>query len=277
MSVLSMLAKASAIAFAMAISINAAAADKLQEILDRGHVIIGTSGANPPFGFKDEKGELQGFDIEISRMIAKALFDDPTKVEFKEISMEARWSSIQTDQVDAIVMITTITPERLRKVGFTPPYIDSGMAVIARKDSGVTKLGDLDDASRTVATLTVPDQIDTIKRWVPKATIASFDTVDQQFLALQSGRAQSMLVDLPVGMWYASKDPNIHLVPGLFDGYQNYGIAYKLGELSWKQFMDGFVTELTTGTSYYLYNDLYKKYFNMPAPPQRSYAVGTAQ
>lgn len=249
-------------------------ADKLKDVLDRGRVVIGTSSTNPPFGFKDEKGELQGFDIEVSKLMAEALFGDASKVEFKEISLEARWSAIQTDQVDAIVMITTILPERLKRVAFTPPYIDSGMTVIARKDSSITTLKDLDKPEVTVATLTVPDQIDRIKRFAPKAKIASFDTVDQQFLALRSGRANAMEVDLPIGMWYASKDDSIDLVPELFDGYQNYGIAYKLGELTWAQFMNGFVMEMTTGSDYHRYQALYEKYFNMKAPPQRPYKIG---
>jgi polar amino acid transport system substrate-binding protein len=252
-------------------------ADKLKDVLDRGYLIIGTSSTNPPFGFKDEKGELQGFDIEVSRLMAEALFGDPSKVEFRDISLEARWSAIQTDQVDAIVMITTILPERLKRVAFTPSYIDSGMTVIARKDSNIKTLADLRQPNRTVATLTVPDQIDRIKRFAPDAKIASFDTVDQQFLALQSGRAQAMEVDLPIGMWYAAKDPNMTLVPELFDGYQNYGIAYKLGELSWMQFMNGFVSELRTGSDYYRYGELYRKYFNLNPPPQRPYKIGVAQ
>lgn len=249
-------------------------ADKLEDVLDRGYLVVGTSSTNPPFGYKDEKGEIQGFDIEVSRLMAEALFGDPSKVEFKEISLEARWSAIQTDQVDAIVMITTILPERLKRVAFTPPYIDSGMTVITPKDSPVKKLKDLDSENITVATLTVPDQIDRITRYAPKAKIASFDTVDQQFLALQSGRAQAMEVDLPIGMWYAAKDPNMYLVPELFDGFQNYGIAYKLGELTWAQFMNGFVTELTTGSDYYRYGALYEKYFHLKAPPQRFYKIG---
>lgn len=254
-----------------------AQADKLQDILKRGHLIIGTSSTNPPFGYKNEKGELEGFDIEISRLMAKALFDDPSKVKFETISLEARWSSVQTDKVDAIVMITTVHPDRLRRVAFTPPYVDSGMTVIAQKNSKIKTLKDLDDPSVTVATLTVPEQIDLIKRYAPKANIASFETVDQQFLALKSGRAQAMEVDLPVGMWYTKTDQDFVLVPELFSGYQNYAIAYKLGELSWKQFLDGFVTELTTGSAYFEYEQIFKQYFDRSPPPQRFYKLQAAQ
>jgi polar amino acid transport system substrate-binding protein len=250
-----------------------AQADKLQDVIDRGYVIIGTSSTNPPFGFKDESGNLVGFDIEVSEMIAEALFGDKSKVQFELMSLEGRWSAIQTDKVDAIVMITTILPDRLKRVAFTPPYIDSGMAVIVRSDSGIKTIADLNTSDVTVSTLTVPYQIELIEKYAPEAQIASFESVDQQFLALKSGRAQAMEADLPVAMWYAGSDPEIELVPELFTGYQNYAIAYKLGELSWAQFLNGFVSEMTTGSLYFEYEALYKKWFKTNPPPQRFYKI----
>src|SRR5260370_38506148 len=77
-----------------------ASADKLKDVIARGYLIVGTTSTTPPFGYKDEKGELQGFDIEVSRLVAKALFGDPTKVRFELLSNEARWSALENDQVD---------------------------------------------------------------------------------------------------------------------------------------------------------------------------------
>ncbi|MCW5237558.1 hypothetical protein D5047_15225 [Verminephrobacter eiseniae] len=69
-------------------------ADKLADVLKRGYLIVGTTGSSPPFGFKDEKGELQGFDVDMSRLIAKALFGDPQKVKFVLLGNEARWTAL---------------------------------------------------------------------------------------------------------------------------------------------------------------------------------------
>lgn len=248
-------------------------ADKLADVLKRGFLIVGTTSSTPPFGFKDDKGELQGFDVDMSRLIAAALFGDPQKVKFVLLSNEARWPALQNDQVDMVAQFATITPERLVRVGFTPRYFDTGMTVVVRKDSKIKSLADLNDGTVTVATLTVPEAIDLIKRMAPKAQVASFATVDQQSLALRSGRVQAFLVDLPIGMWYGATNPDIKIVPEVYGGFQNYGIAYKLGELSWKQFLDGFVTDLTTGYSYVQYTALYKKYFKTNPPPQRDYKI----
>src|SRR4051794_36755507 len=55
---------------------------KLQEVLSRGTLLVGTGSTNPPWHFEDESGNLVGFDIEMARIVAKGLFGDPTKVEF---------------------------------------------------------------------------------------------------------------------------------------------------------------------------------------------------
>jgi len=247
--------------------------NKLADVLKRGYLIVGTTGATPPFGYKDEKGELQGFDIDMSRLIARALFGDPSKVKFEVLSNEARWPALQNDQVDLLAHSATITPSRLVRVGFTPRYFDTGITVVVSKDSKIKTLLGLNDPSVTVATTTVPEQIDLVKRIAPKAIVASFASVDQQSLALRSGRADAFLVDLPIGMYYAVNNADLKVIPETYGGYQNYGIAYKLGELEWKQFLDGFVTELTTGYSYVDYTEIYHKYFKIDPPPQRDYKL----
>jgi polar amino acid transport system substrate-binding protein len=248
-------------------------ADKLEEVLKRGYLIVGTTSATPPFGFKDEKGELVGFDVDMSRLIAKALFGDPEKIKFVLLSNEARWPALENDQVDMLAHSATITPSRLVRAAFTPRYFDTGITVVVKRGGKIKSLADLNSPDVTVATLTVPEQLDLIKRMAPKAAVASFSTVDQQSLALRSGRVQAFFVDLPIGMYYAANSPDLKVVPELYGGYQNYGIVYKLGELRWKQFLDGYVTDLLTGYSYVDYTVMYKKWFKVDPPPQRDYKL----
>ena len=80
--------------FAAALSVPSAQAQassggKLQEVLQRGHLICGTGSTNPPWHFEDESGALIGMDIDMARLLAKGLFNDPTKVEFvRQLSPE---------------------------------------------------------------------------------------------------------------------------------------------------------------------------------------------
>jgi len=115
---------------------------KLYEVLQRGKVKVGVTSITPPVGFIDEKNELVGFEIDLARLLAKALFDDPEKVELEKLEFAARWAALDTEKVDCLIMTTTIYPPRIAKVAFTRPYVDSGIAVIVRKDSPIKHLLD---------------------------------------------------------------------------------------------------------------------------------------
>src|SRR5690606_27956863 len=67
---------------------------RLQTILKRDKLIVATFSTAPPFGFTDEKGKLVGFDIDISRLIAKSLLGDENKVEFVSVTSEGRWPAV---------------------------------------------------------------------------------------------------------------------------------------------------------------------------------------
>lgn len=76
------------------------ASSKLDEVLSRGHLILGTGSTNAPWHFKSAEDKLQGFDVDMGRIIAKALFGDPEKIEFVNQSSDARIPNITTGKVD---------------------------------------------------------------------------------------------------------------------------------------------------------------------------------
>src|SRR5690349_15019857 len=74
------------------------AQSKLDDVLARGHLIVGTGSTNAPWHFKSDADVLQGFDIDIAKIIAKGLFDDPEKVEFVLQASDARIPNVVTDK-----------------------------------------------------------------------------------------------------------------------------------------------------------------------------------
>jgi polar amino acid transport system substrate-binding protein len=61
----------------------------LYKVLDRGKITVGTGSGNPPWHFEDEKGELQGFDVTMARLLAKGLFNDAKAIEFNRQTQPA--------------------------------------------------------------------------------------------------------------------------------------------------------------------------------------------
>ena len=86
-----------------------AEADKLSDVLARGKLVVGTGSTNPPWHFRDEGGNLAGFDVDIAKIVAKGLFDDPEKVEFVNQASDARIPNVVTDKVDITCQFMTVT------------------------------------------------------------------------------------------------------------------------------------------------------------------------
>src|SRR5688500_7097828 len=97
----------------------ALAQSKLDDVLARGRLIVGTGSTNAPWHFKGEGDVLQGFDIDIAKIVAKGLFDDPEKVEFVLQASDARIPNVVTDKVDITCQFMTVTAARAQQVNFT--------------------------------------------------------------------------------------------------------------------------------------------------------------
>src|SRR5213592_2363666 len=149
---------------------------RLDIVLERGKLIVVTLTTVPPFAFNDDKGQLVGFDIDIARLVAEALFKDPTKVEFVVVTGEGRWPAIESGRADMGVGGTTTYPDRAVRVAFTRPFIDSGISILVTKKSGIKSIAGLNSEKNTVANLNNPQMAERAKKFFPKAKILTFDT-----------------------------------------------------------------------------------------------------
>src|ERR1700730_15081816 len=98
----------------------------LKGILDRGKLIVGTRSTTIGFGFKDAKGELVGFDIDLAKAIAKGLHGDETKIEFEVFPGGAeRVPALVSGRVDIVVSQFSVFESRAQVIDFSLPYCNS--------------------------------------------------------------------------------------------------------------------------------------------------------
>ena len=102
--------------------------DLLAKVQDEGKLVIGTEGTYPPFTFHDDKGELTGFDVEISREVTKRL---GVEAEFLETQWDAIFAGLDSKRFDMIANQVGIREDRLEKYDFSEPYITSSAVLIA--------------------------------------------------------------------------------------------------------------------------------------------------
>jgi polar amino acid transport system substrate-binding protein len=245
---------------------------RLEEVMRRDKLIVVTLGTAPPFAFKDDKGELVGFDIDLARLAANALFKDPSKVEFVVVTSDGRWPAIESGRADMGVGGTTVYPDRAMRVAFTRPFIDSGISILVSKTAGIKSLTELNQEKYTVANLNNPQMADRAKIYFPKANILTFDTPSGQFLAVKSGRAHALQIDTPTADYFANTGAkDFEVLPQLLGASQNNAIYLKPGDFKWWLWLDTFVAELRTGSYYPQYTQIYNKWFGKSPPPQKFY------
>ncbi len=109
----------------------------LDEIKESGTINIGVFSDKNPFGYVDENGEYQGYDVYFANRLAKDL-----GVEVNFVSTEAanRIEYLQTGKVDVILANFTVTDERAEEVDFALPYMNVALGVVSRDDSVIKSL-----------------------------------------------------------------------------------------------------------------------------------------
>ncbi|MCC7271256.1 MAG: transporter substrate-binding domain-containing protein [Alphaproteobacteria bacterium] len=247
------------------------AESRLQQVLKRGFLVAGVTTTAPPFGYRDDKGEVVGFDIDMARLLAKTLFSDASKIKLETLAQDARWAAVQQGRVDVAMMATTVYPDRAQRVAFTRAYIDSGFAVLVQKGSRFQKIAELNDPQVKIASRPIPSQRDRLSRYFPKAQGLFFDSPADQILAVKAGRADALQSDLPIVKWYAATNDDLRSL-GLFTGFANNAWFTQQGDFTWWLYLDTVVSEMLTGSLYDDYADIYRKWFREDPPPQRPYA-----
>lgn len=118
--------------------------NSLEDLKGRGVFVLGLDDSFPPLGFRDDKNEIVGYDIDLAKEVAKRL-----GVEFKaqSINWDTKELELNTGNIDCIWNGLTITDERKAAMSVTKPYLDNAQVVVVRNDSKFNSLADLKGAS----------------------------------------------------------------------------------------------------------------------------------
>jgi len=242
---------------------------KLDEVLTRGKLIVGTGSTNAPWHFKDESGNLVGFDIDIAKIIAKGLFGDDTKVEFVDQASDARIPNVTTGKVDITCQFMTVTAERAQQVAFTIPYYREGVALLLSANGKYKTYDDLKKAG-SGATVSVLQNVyaeDMVHAALPEAKVDQYDSVDLIYEAINSGRADAAATDQSAAKWLIVTTPGKYVDSGYGWGPQTYSCAVKRGDQDWLNFVNTALHEAMTGVEFGTYAASFKKWFGVDLPP----------
>ncbi len=176
-----------------------AGSSRLDQVIARGKLICGVNGQLPGFSFVDDSGSYSGLDADFCKAIAAALFDDPTAVEYRNLSAQERFTAVQSGEVDVLIRNTTWTISRDTSVGleFGPTTFYDGQGMMVTTASGAATLEDLEGKSICVqsGTTTELNLTDQMRKRNVTFTPVVFDDEDALYAAYAEGRCEGVTSD----------------------------------------------------------------------------------
>lgn len=201
----------------------------METILKNDKIIVGVKYNAKPFGFKDSNGQLQGFDIDLAKKIAKNILGDENKVEFVEVTPSSRILTLTSGKADMIIATMSITPQRQQIVNFSTPYYIAGQALMTPINSDIDGLTDLRDKKVIVVLGTTAER--NIKQLVPSSIIKGYKTDLDAFSALKLGQGDALINDDSILAGLMLDDNNFKILSKRYT-QEPYAIAFRQDEES---------------------------------------------
>ena len=218
----------------------------IQKIKDNGVLKAGVKVDVPKYGYKNpDTGEIEGFEVDLSKQVAKKILGDENKIELQGVTAKTRGPLLDNGEIDMVAATFTITEERKKSYNFSDPYLTDGVGLLVKKDAGYSNLKDLDGKTIGVA------QSSTTRKALEEEAanqgialnFSEFSSYPEIKAALDSKRVDCFAVDASILNGYVDDSSVI-----LDDRYnpQEYGIASKLDNTALAEEINEVVNDMKT-------------------------------
>lgn len=211
----------------------------LAAVKDRGKVVVGVNNALPGFGYVNEEGKYEGFDVDFGKALAAAIFDDPNAIEFRPLSADERFTALQSGDIDVLIRNTTWTTSRDTDNGanFGPVTFYDGQGIMVPKKSGIKSLKDLEGARIGVQTGTTTELnlADQFRKLGIKYEPVVFNDADSLVTAYEKGSVDAWTTDKSglVSRQSTLSDPNAHVILDATLSKEPLGPSVAQGDDQW--------------------------------------------
>ncbi|MDV6039559.1 transporter substrate-binding domain-containing protein [Bacillus sp. SM-B1] len=238
---------------------------KIEQIKERGELVVAVFTDKPPFGYVDKDGKNVGFEIDMAKRFAKDLLGDESKVKFVPVEAASRIPYLQSDKVDFVLANMTATDERKKVVDFTNPHLKVAVQVLVKDGSPIQSVKDLEGKKVIVTKGTTADIY--LTKNMKNVELIKFDKNTEALQALKDGRADAYAQDNLVLLSLANKNPGFHLLKDKLGGDDLIAIAVKKGN---KEVHDWVNKELEKLGKENFLHTLYDKHLKEEFGPQIS-------
>ena len=240
-------------------------------ILSHGYLTAGVDQNTLLFAyFNPLDGQLEGFEVDMLRQLAKAIFGNPNAIHFKAITTAERIKAVQDGSVDIVADAMTINCERRKQVDFSTVYYDAGQRILVPSNSPARSIKAL--GGKPVCATIGSTSMDTLKKQVPHPIPYPVQQRTDCLVAMQQGFVGAITSDDAILLGFKAQDPNTRIVgPRLAD--EPYGMAINQKHTDFVRFVNGVLAKMRAdGTWAAIYSRwLGKVSTSIPAPPAARY------
>lgn len=201
-----------------------AAQDALARVKAAGKLVAGLDDAFPPFGFRNEKNELVGFDIDLGNELAQRL---GVKMEWQPTEWSGVIPSLKSKKFDVIWSGMSITEERKKEINFSIPYVAGAQIIITKSDNKSIN-GRADLAGKVVGTQLGSTGEEAAKRELKNVKeLKTFDAFTEAINDLNIGRLDAVVIDDVTANYYLKTQPGAFRIVDDVLSYEPTGIGIR--------------------------------------------------
>lgn len=223
---------------------------KIQEIKNRGMLIVSVKKTESPTGRHRDVAHFQkrDFEVSIAKAIAKKLLGDENKIELKEFKRADRIPAVERNEVDLAISSITITEDSKKIVNFSDVYDWEGLTLMTKKGAGIRDLEDLN--RQTVAAVTEGGQYfgDALERIAKERGLAitakSYVDFEAAAAAVEAGQMPAVVQRRINILVYMAQKPGVFETVGGLLTTEEHGIAVKKGNDDLLAVINSVITEL---------------------------------
>jgi polar amino acid transport system substrate-binding protein len=241
----------------------------LEKIYKRGRLVLGTSQDTLLFSSRNAfTGTVEGFDVDMGRQIAQAIFGDPDKIQIKVIAYDQRVPLAHAGAVDLVADTMTMNCARWKDVNFSSVYYDAGQKVLVSSASTAKGIDDL--GGKKVCAAVGSTSLDNIAKVAAKPVPVGRPGFADCLVAFQQNEVDAISTDDTILAGLAAQDPYAKVVGPRFTA-EPYGMAMPQDD-DFTRFVNAVLAKnRANGTWAATYKKWLGKLGPAPAPPTPEY------
>lgn len=244
----------------------------MAKIATRGRIVAGVSADTYLLGSRNPlNGTIEGFDIDMVKAMAKAIFGDETRFQLRVITAADRIPLLEKGEVDIVVRNMTINCDRWKQIAFSGEYYRSGQKILVRRGSDAKTLADL--SGKRVCAPNGTSSMDNLVAENPKALAVGATNHTACLVLFQQGAVDAITGDDTVLAGLAAQDPYASVPKQTAFTAEPYGIGVNAEQVDLVRFINGRLDEMRgNGEWTQIYNRwLAAPLGKAPSPPKAVY------